>query len=702
VPAADMTAAPDLAPAAGNVDAETEASEKTATEELAAEKAAAEKVAMEKAEQKKELGNNAFKAKKHAEAAALYSEAIEEAGELAPAVYFSNRAICRNALGEYEGACEDASIALLKPDGVKKKTVFTKARAELRLQRPADAEATLAFARKHDDQLAQEVEALLKAEGLLLTPPTAASQGSTDPPRSRSRSPPRISDPPKPQSTEPPRSSETAPPAGAVPRSSLAEAAEAVPAASDQAARFKDAGNVKYKAGAYREALAEYERALAQLGTEDERRVPILGNVAAAYLMLRRVADCISTCGEALEIDASNAKIRARLANAQVARGDFNLARSTLRNAPTEVKDDPALSKAGQQIDEHEKSLAVADAALAAGEPVRAVSLFAELEEKALFDCPSLALRIGRCYLELKKYSRALTTTQQILRSNPRNIDALVLRTEALYRNNEHTIEDRKWPEPMEQGQKLLKEALSGDPDHRVAQALRKRLRSLCNRHEELRLLVHNRELDQARELIDEMVLETADNPVVLARLHCYRALIGTRLKDWKMVIKDVGQALYRDHELVQPYIYRSQAWQNLDRHDDAIKGLEDLFGWHRTEEVYNKIQEAKFLLRKVKRPDYYELLKVPSVASQLEIKKAYRERASEWHPDKKSHLDEDMRKNAEEMFKRIGEAYEVLTSPTKRELYDKGYDLEGMQEQEEMNKRRGHGHGHGHGHSHC
>merc|ERR1719343_726650 len=148
---------------------------------------------------------------------------------------------------------------------------------------------------------------------------------------------------------------------------------------------------------------------------------------------------------------------------------------------------------------------------------------------------------------------------------------------------------------------------------------------------------------------------------------------------------------------MVRPYLFRAQALQALDRFEDAVKELEGLFSWHREQTVYDKLQEAKFLLRKKKRTNYYELLGVPSIASQLEIKKAYRERAAEWHPDKKGHLDEAARKNAEGMFKRIGEAYEVLTNAERKELYDKGYDLEGIDEQIELKKRRTEGHGHGH-----
>lgn len=464
-------------------------------------------------------------------------------------------------------------------------------------------------------------------------------------------------------------------------------------------ARAKEAGNAKYKEGAYREALVEYQRALELLPVEDvERRVPLLGNVAAAYLMLRRVDECCAACEQSLALDPQNAKIRQRLATAQVAKGDFAAARESVGA----VNGDATLANAAKMIDGAEQQLAAADAVLKAGEPARALAMLAELETKVLFSCPSVALKMGRCYLELKNFPRVLNATQQVLRANPRNIDALLLRTEALYRNNEAGVDSAQWVEPLEQGQRLLKEALSFDPDHAEAQALRKRLRVLCTKHGELKAAFDNREFEKAQEVIDSMIEQGQDNPVMLASLYSERAKCGVRLKDWARVIKDVGQATYRNHGLVQPYLYRAQALQALDRHEDAVKELESLFQWHRDQATYDKLQDAKFQLRKKKRANYYELLGVPTIASQLEIKKAYRERAAEWHPDKKGHLDEAQRKNAEEMFKRIGEAYEVLTDPQKKEFYDHGYDLDGINEQIELKKRRTQGHGHGHGHGHC
>ena len=63
---------------------------------------------------------------------------------------------------------------------------------------------------------------------------------------------------------------------------------------------------------------------------------------------------------------------------------------------------------------------------------------------------------------------------------------------------------------------------------------------------------------------------------------------------------------------------------------------------------------------------DYYEVLGVAKTASAEEIKKAYRKKAIQYHPDKNPGD-----KQAEEKFKEAAEAYEVLSDPQKRQRYD-------------------------------
>ena len=70
---------------------------------------------------------------------------------------------------------------------------------------------------------------------------------------------------------------------------------------------------------------------------------------------------------------------------------------------------------------------------------------------------------------------------------------------------------------------------------------------------------------------------------------------------------------------------------------------------------------------------DYYEVLEVPKTATADEIKKAYRKKAIQYHPDKNPGD-----KEAEEKFKEAAEAYEVLSDPQKRQRYDQ-YGFAGM-----------------------
>lgn len=74
---------------------------------------------------------------------------------------------------------------------------------------------------------------------------------------------------------------------------------------------------------------------------------------------------------------------------------------------------------------------------------------------------------------------------------------------------------------------------------------------------------------------------------------------------------------------------------------------------------------------------DYYKILQVEKNAKDEDLKKAYRKLAMKWHPDKNP----NNKKDAEAKFKQISEAYEVLSDPQKRAIYDQ-YGEEGLKGQ--------------------
>ena len=80
----------------------------------------------------------------------------------------------------------------------------------------------------------------------------------------------------------------------------------------------------------------------------------------------------------------------------------------------------------------------------------------------------------------------------------------------------------------------------------------------------------------------------------------------------------------------------------------------------------------------------------VPRNADGKAIKKAYREQALKWHPDK--HTTPEDKEKAEVQFQSVAEAHEVLSDEEKRRAYDRG---------EEVFPNQGGGRGGGGGHQH-
>ena len=75
---------------------------------------------------------------------------------------------------------------------------------------------------------------------------------------------------------------------------------------------------------------------------------------------------------------------------------------------------------------------------------------------------------------------------------------------------------------------------------------------------------------------------------------------------------------------------------------------------------------------------DYYKILGVKKTAKEKDIKKAYKKQAIKWHPDKNLENKEE----ATAKFTEISNAYETLSDPEKRQIYDE-QGAEGVEQNE-------------------
>jgi DnaJ-class molecular chaperone len=87
------------------------------------------------------------------------------------------------------------------------------------------------------------------------------------------------------------------------------------------------------------------------------------------------------------------------------------------------------------------------------------------------------------------------------------------------------------------------------------------------------------------------------------------------------------------------------------------------------------KIEDCVRREKEAKKKDYYKILGLSKDASTDQIKKAYKKLAPKYHPDKNSAGTEEEQKVAEKMFKEVNEAYQVLSDPKKKQMFDNGTD---------------------------
>jgi len=145
------------------------------------------------------------------------------------------------------------------------------------------------------------------------------------------------------------------------------------------------------------------------------------------------------------------------------------------------------------------------------------------------------------------------------------------------------------------------------------------------------------------------------------------------QLKLYTEAIDDCDKAIKLDPLYTKARRTRAKALGQSGDWEEAVKELKSLFETNQQDATLAKeIREAELELKKSKRKDYYKILGIEKDANETQIKKAYRQMAIKWHPDKNPNNDE-----ADARFKDIGEAYETLSDPTKRDRYDRGLDIE-------------------------
>lgn len=419
-------------------------------------------------------------------------------------------------------------------------------------------------------------------------------------------------------------------------------------AALQQAEALKNAGNSKFEQRVYGDALTLYSKAITLAPS-----VPTyLLNRAATYFNLGKYADAIDDCRAALRLDPTLTKGNRRLAKCHIELGQYDKAAAGLRDAAAASADaavalrpDLELSR---QLAEWQSE---GESAMKVGEFSVARAFFANVLGKT--SAPRSKLSMVRAELALGMCDRALRTCTELIKADETSAEAYVLRATALMYSSD-----------LDQARKHLREALRLDPDDSEAGNKLKRVRKLEDFLNSAKSAYNGRDFSSAREAYSQ-ALNIADAPQhapLSATLHAERGATALRLRDFEAALKDCTVALYSQDDCRSAWVTKAAALQGLGRHEQALAELKPIMGsLGHLPEIQGAYNRAEFEVRKMRRPDYYAILRVSSIASVVEIKSAYKARALECHPDRHHDMSGEERAKAEEEFKLLGEALEML-----------------------------------------
>ena len=464
--------------------------------------------------------------------------------------------------------------------------------------------------------------------------------------------------------------------------------------ALQQAEAMSAAAKSKYEQRIFSDAMTLYSKAIAIAPSVPTYYL----NRAATHYMLGSYADAVADCTTALACDPTSTtvlvKAHRRMSKCHVERGEYAKARDVLQSASAadasaahELRSDLAVAS---QMAEWQ---AEGEAAMGQGEYSVARAFFANTLQKT--NAPRTRLSLCRAELALGLCDPVLRTCRELIKADGNAVEAYVLRAVALLYSHD-----------LEQARKHLREALRLDPDHPEGARTLKLVRKLEGFLDTAKSAYNRRDFAGARDAYTA-AMEAANLPQhapLSATMHAERGACQLRLREYEHALRDATVALYAQDDCKSAWVTKAAALQALGRHEQAIRELEPIMQTLGNDaQISGAYNRAVFEVRRARRPDYYGLLQVPSIASALEIKGAYKARALECHPDRMSDASAEQKAHAEASFKLLGEALEMLTDDFKRKLWDEGYDKEAIEERVRAAERaareepRGHHHHHHH-----
>lgn len=418
-------------------------------------------------------------------------------------------------------------------------------------------------------------------------------------------------------------------------------------------------GDAAFSRGEYTAAIRLYSSVI-----ENDAKAPLLYTKrAAAYLSLRQMSNALKDFNKAIEVDSgyvqgyvNRGKLHRQICDVVAAERDFNKALELKAGHKTATKE-LEITKAVQELLNEVNSLYKA-------EQWDRLKPSLEKLSKESPECGIVQLMEAELQLHKSEYEQVIASTGRLLKAEPGNLKALLIRGQAYFYMNDNDMAKRHFGE-----------ALKYDPDYEAARKEFNRVKQFDRKRSYAESAASEGDWVTARNGFSDAL--HFDQKHRIANMGLWFGLCKAQfhLKEYDDAAKSCENVLIIDSSQKDAKILRVRALIESEKFEEAaVKAREAAQEHQGDHSVHEVLMEAEKRLKMSKRKDYYKLLGVDKSAGEREIKKAYRTLAMKYHPDK---VAEEEKKASEEKFREIAEAYEVLADEEKRARYDAGEDIE-------------------------
>jgi len=421
---------------------------------------------------------------------------------------------------------------------------------------------------------------------------------------------------------------------------------------------LKESGNKDFKVGNYSLAVKQYTEAIKLCGSNNP--MPgIINNRCAAYILLDKFQNALKDGRKVIEFEPNNVKAHTRILKCCLALGKVEEGRKSVSKI---VDADPEVEQMKTDLENVDK-----------------------LHRKAT----ELASK--------KNFKSAIESINQGLKLSPYSVLFITLKAK-FYAMEKNIVSARKALAKLDMKDQNVKTSLyhfvvglcfyyEDDLERAISGfgEAKKEVSEAKEWHDKA-LAMHNAFISGNRVLrtggsyasainsFDKGLAMDKENSVYMAKMFYTRALLNTKYERFEAAVGDCTNTIKYDSHHYKAFAKRGSLYLELQKYEEAVTDLEEAHRLKPSPEALRALEDAK--RRKAKnekrKPSHYQVLGVDKRATYEEIKKAYRAKAREFHPDKHANASKEEQDLMEAKMKEISAANQCLSDSVKKEQYDR------------------------------